>query len=491
MVRRSDRFAIDPRVPRSAARLPGARTGPGDGHPRWREYLTGPADYRQLLRVRGIGPRRAELLMNACGGVSAFLATSPEEVSRRTGGVLRAPFVETLQHRARELGLATRYVPLESGVVLDLGEPRRGSGLIRDLARRLWRWVGAATADRGGGADADVAASEEAEAFEELDGRADVWSMRPTDSPAERQADVAPDPLDRWLQPFLARLRHKSQRRWAPVYVRGLLEADERKCVTAMAVRHAPRDVQQLHHFVATSKWDPAPLWGDLAREADRLAGGPGARLVVSAIGLTKKGRHSAGVARQFCPDLGRRENCQLLVSLTLVRGERAVVAALAPYLPREWAEDAPRRRRVGVPDDAAYRPLWEIAVDGVDFLLAVGVRFDEVVVDRSAFGAARELGQTLARRGVGWGLAGSGVRRQRGVNRHPNAVGAEPETAMTAALFEAVDRARAEHARLKREFGLGAFEGRSWLGLQHHVLLSCMAACYRHVETWDGGSDR
>lgn len=160
--------------------------------------------------------------MNACGGVSAFLATSPEEVSRRTGGVLRAPFVETLQHRARELGLATRYVPLESGVVLDLGEPRRGSGLIRDLARRLWRWVGAATADRGGGADADVAASEEAEAFEELDGRADVWSMRPTDSPAERQADVAPDPLDRWLQPFLARLRHESQRRWAPVYVRGL-----------------------------------------------------------------------------------------------------------------------------------------------------------------------------------------------------------------------------------------------------------------------------
>src|SRR5690606_41406505 len=120
MVRRSDRFAIDPRLPRSVTRRPPARQASADGHAQWRRYLTGPADYRQLLRVRGIGPRRAELLMNACGGVSAFLATSPEEVSRRTGRVLRAPFVETLHHRARELGLATPHVPPASGAVTDL-----------------------------------------------------------------------------------------------------------------------------------------------------------------------------------------------------------------------------------------------------------------------------------------------------------------------------------------------------------------------------------
>ncbi|HEY8379679.1 MAG TPA: transposase [Nannocystis sp.] len=409
--------------------------------------------------------------------MSAFLASSPEEVSRRTGGLLRAPFIETLQHRARELGLATHYVPLESVVVAEsIAPPARGSRLVRDLALRLWRWFSGATSGP------DEGDPEDADAFEEFDGGAVPWRLRSPEASSgpDPEPEPQPDPLDRWLRPFLALLRHKSQRRWAPVYVRGLLEAGARKCVTAMAGRLAPRDVQQLHHFVATSRWDPAPLWSVLAREAGRLTGGPGCRLVLSAIGLKKKGRHSAGVARQFCPDLGRRENCQLLISLTLVRGERAVVAALAPYLPEEWAYDATRRRRVGIPEGIVYRPPWAIALDAVDFLIALGVSFGGVVIDRAAFGAARELVAGLDGRGVRWSLEGTAGRgRRKG--------GAES----TLAASDALERARAEHARLKREFGLEAFEGRSWIGLQHHVLLSCMAACYRHVEKREGGGDR
>lgn len=479
MVRRSDRFAIDPRLPRSVTRRPPARQASADGHAQWRRYLTGPSDYRQLLRVRGIGPRRAEILMNACGSVSAFLASAPEEVSRRTGGLLRAPFVETLQHRARELGLATHYVPLESVVVAESIAPARGSRLVRDLALRLWRWFSGSTSDP------DEEDPEDADAFEEFDGGAVPWRLRSpeTSSGPDPAPEPQPDPLDRWLRPFLALLRHKSQRRWAPVYVRGLLESGARKCVTAMAGRLAPRDVQQLHHFVATSRWDPAPLWSVLAREAGRLAGGPGSRVVLSAIGLKKKGRHSAGVARQFCPDLGRRENCQLLVSLTLVRGERAVVAALAPYLPEEWAYDALRRRRVGIPEEIVYRPPWAIALDAVDFLIAVGVSFGGVVVDRAAFGAARELGAGLEERGVRWSPEGAAGRGRRSGDGGWGGSGTGNASAL--------ERAWAEHARLKREFGLESFEGRSWIGLQHHVLLSCMAACYRHVEKRDGGGER
>src|SRR5215218_10171115 len=77
-----------------------------------------------------------------------------------------------------------------------------------------------------------------------------------------------------WLRPFLAALQREAPRRWAPVYLEGLLGPGERKSVAPMAARIAPADVQQLHHFVATSPWATAPLERVLARTAQRLVGG-------------------------------------------------------------------------------------------------------------------------------------------------------------------------------------------------------------------------
>ena len=126
------------------------------------------------------------------------------------------------------------------------------------------------------------------------------------------------DGLERWLEPFLARLRRQAQRRWAPVYLKGLLLPGERKSVEPMAARVAPGDLQQLHHFVSTSPWATAPLEDELVEAADRLVGGPDAVLVVDDTALPKQGKHSVGVARQYCGALGKRANCQVLVSLTL-----------------------------------------------------------------------------------------------------------------------------------------------------------------------------
>ena len=96
-----------------------------------------------------------------------------------------------------------------------------------------------------------------------------------------KPADVWEEELERWLEPFLGRLRRRAQRRWAPVYLKGLLLPGERKSVEPMAARVAPGDVQQLHHFVSTSPWATAPLEDELVKAADRLAGGPDAVLVV------------------------------------------------------------------------------------------------------------------------------------------------------------------------------------------------------------------
>src|SRR3954464_9080080 len=129
--------------------------------------------------------------------------------------------------------------------------------------------------------------------------------------------------LGRWLEPFLGRLRRREQRHWAPFYLKGLILPGERKSVEPTAARVAPGDLQQLHHFVATSPWATAPLEEELVKAADRLVGGPGAAgLGVDGHAPVKQGKHSVGVKRQYCGQLGKRANCQSMVSLTLARAE-------------------------------------------------------------------------------------------------------------------------------------------------------------------------
>ena len=163
--------------------------------------------------------------------------------------------------------------------------------------------------------------------------------------------------LDAWLAPFLAALPRAGQRRWAPLYVRGLLLPGERKSVEPMAGRVCPGQVQGLHHFVSASPWPHDRLERVLAEQADLLVGGPDAVLVVDDTALVKQRRRSAGVQRQCCGQLGRRANCRALVSLTLARGEVPVPVGLRLFLPDAWIEDADRRRAAGVPDDVTACP--------------------------------------------------------------------------------------------------------------------------------------
>src|SRR4029453_4263316 len=121
--------------------------------------------------------------------------------------------------------------------------------------------------------------------------------------------------LDRWLEPFLAALGHKKRRLWAPLYLRGLLGPSERKSLQPMAASLGVAAHDQLQHFIASPAWDDAPLWRVLAEQADRLVGGPEAVLVIDDTALPKKGTLSVGVERQYCGQLGKKANCQALVS--------------------------------------------------------------------------------------------------------------------------------------------------------------------------------
>lgn len=208
--------------------------------------------------------------------------------------------------------------------------------------------------------------------------------------------------FERWVRPFLTEFGHKGQRRWAPIYLRGLIAPGERKSVEPMARRQCPADKEQLHHFVATSKWETRAHERVLLEKADGLVGGPDAHLIIDDTALVKKGEHSVGVAHQYCGQLGKGANCQALVSLTLARDEMPLPVALRLYLPKAWADDAERRRKCGVPESIVFRPKWKIALDEIANVVKAGVSFGDVLAD-AGYGACAEFRRGVTELGLRW----------------------------------------------------------------------------------------
>jgi SRSO17 transposase len=222
---------------------------------------------------------------------------------------------------------------------------------------------------------------------------------------ARPEASAIEAALDAWLAPFLDVLGRKSRRRWAPLYLHGLLGPDGRRSLQPLAARLGLGGHDQLQHFIASPAWDDAPLRRVLVGKADALVGGPGAVLVVDDTALPKKGRHSVGVARQYCGTSGKRANCQGLVSLTLAQGEVPVPVGLRLFLPDEWAKDPDRCARAGVPEEQR-RALAkaEIALEEIDRVIAAGARFDRVLAD-AGYGMGAAFRQGLSARGLAWAV--------------------------------------------------------------------------------------
>ena len=216
--------------------------------------------------------------------------------------------------------------------------------------------------------------------------------------------------LDTWLEPFLDATGRKTRRKMAPLYVRGLLGNGGRKSIQPMAERLGLPGHDQLHHFVSSPAWDDAPLWHVLAEEADRQVGGEAAVLVVDDSAVPKKGELSVGVAPQYCGALGKTANCQVLVSLTLARGEVPVPVGLRLFLPAAWTNDQDRCDAAGVPETAlAAQTKPEIALAEIDRVIGAGLRFGCVLGD-AGYGSSPVFRQGLDERGLPWavGIAGT-----------------------------------------------------------------------------------
>ena len=145
-------------------------------------------------------------------------------------------------------------------------------------------------------------------------------------------------------------------------YCTGLLLPGERKSVEPIAAIVAPARVaaehQSLLHFVGQSAWSEEAMLAkvhELAAPAFEAQGGVEA-WIVDDTGFQKKGTHSVGVARQYSGRLGKTDNCQIAVTLSIANHHVSLPIAYRLYLPEDWANDARRRKKAHVPDPVTFR---------------------------------------------------------------------------------------------------------------------------------------
>jgi len=203
-----------------------------------------------------------------------------------------------------------------------------------------------------------------------------------------RRSRAGEDRFAAYLDGIAAVLGHASRAASARAYCTGLLLPGERKSIEPMAARIEPGRVgakhQSLHHVVAKAEWDDAAL---LRAVRERVLPaierqGPVRYWMVDDTGFPKQGRHSVGVSRQYCGQLGKQDNCQVAVSLSVANDQASLPIAYQLYLPEAWAADAERRAKAGVPEEIVFATKPAIALGQIRQALADGVPAGVVLGD-------------------------------------------------------------------------------------------------------------
>ena len=171
-------------------------------------------------------------------------------------------------------------------------------------------------------------------------------------------------------------------------YCTGLMLPLERKSIEPLAAATAPGRVsaqhQSLMHFVSQSPWSDEKL---LAKVRELVlpgieAHGPIEAWIIDDTGFRKHGRHSVGVARQYLGEIGKQDNCQVAVSLSLANAWASLPVAFRLYLPKEWAEDPGRRKAAGVPEQIGFSTKPQIALEQIGRAVQAGLPRGVVLMD-------------------------------------------------------------------------------------------------------------
>lgn len=204
------------------------------------------------------------------------------------------------------------------------------------------------------------------------------------------------------LTTFLGRFgdcfARRDTRSYLSVYVEGQLSnLAEKSCEPiALAAGVPPRNLQE---FLAHYAWDEGRARQRLQEIVRQEHSGRHTIGVVDETSDVKQGDKTPGVQRQWCGTRGKTENCIVTVHLGYAQEDFHCLVDGDLYLPASWADDRPRCREAGIPDEVAYRPKWQIALDLWDRAHAHGLHFDWLTFDEG-YGGKPEFLRQLAHRG-------------------------------------------------------------------------------------------
>ena len=166
-------------------------------------------------------------------------------------------------------------------------------------------------------------------------------------------------------------------------YCTGLMLPCGCKSVKPMAPVTAAQH-QSLLHFVGQASWSDEKVLAKVCETVlpaiDRQ--GPIEAWIIDDTGFPKKGKHSVGVTRQYCGQLGKQDNCQAAVSLSIANRQASLPVRYRLYLPQEWAGDAARRRNAHVPEEIVFQTKPEIALEQLRWACEAGLPRGVVLLD-------------------------------------------------------------------------------------------------------------
>lgn len=234
---------------------------------------------------------------------------------------------------------------------------------------------------------------------------------------AGRQGRTSDERLSVYLDGLASVVGRVSRRGPLRDYCTGLLLASTRKSVEPIAAATAPDRVsaqhQSLLHFVSQGTWSDVAMMSKvrelvLPQMEQREAV---AAWVIDDTGFPKHGRHSVGVSHQYCGQVGKQDNCQVAVSLSLANHHASLPVAYRLYLPKSWADDAGHRRKAGVPDAIAFKTKNEIAREQIEWACEAGLPRGVVLMDVS-YGKDASLRRRMTELGLQYAVAIRGDAR-------------------------------------------------------------------------------
>ena len=153
------------------------------------------------------------------------------------------------------------------------------------------------------------------------------------------------------------------------------------------------KDYFQLQHFISDSTWDAGELMDYVGKQAsskftsNKLIG-----LHIDETGVRKKGKHSIGVDRQYCGNIGKVDNSQVAVYAALSQGDFATLIDGKLYLPKSWTSDKQRLDKAKVPlDRRNFKTKQELALEIINHQILLGTKFDYIGGD-ALYGADQAL---------------------------------------------------------------------------------------------------